>query len=66
MGLSGIFFGSLLAYTPIESTIGDKLDILFITPDSTETDSPDVELVYPFEDKSNHWPKHGRDIYIFP
>lgn len=53
IGLVGTFMGSLLAFTPLASFPEERLKYLATLIDSTETDSNDVDLIYPFDDKSN-------------
>ena len=53
LGLTGIFVGSLLAYTPINMPSVEDFDVLEAIPDSTEDDTGKIDLIYPFEDKSN-------------
>ena len=53
LGFIGIFVGSLLAYTPINNPLVEDFDALTVLPDSTEDDTGKIELIYPFEDKSN-------------
>lgn len=45
--------GSLLAYTPIDLDVEDDMAWAFPVLDSTEEDTGDIDLIYPFEDKSN-------------
>lgn len=45
--------GSLLAFNPIEPELSDSDLEIFSSLDSTETDSNDIDLIYPFEDESN-------------
>ena len=51
--LVGTFIGSLMAVNPIDlPENGSNFPLPFL-PDSTDEDSGDVELVFPFDDKSN-------------
>lgn len=51
--LVGTFLGSLLAYTPIEPELESDFTNFFALIDSTESDSNEVDLIYPFDDESN-------------
>ncbi|MBD98690.1 MAG: cell surface protein SprA, partial [Verrucomicrobia bacterium] len=42
-----------MAYTPINNPLVEDFDALTVLPDSTEDDTGKIELIYPFEDKSN-------------
>ncbi len=64
VSLVGTFFGSLLAFSPpsISSEEG-WLNMLFL--DSTETDSGDIELIYPFDDESyNGYDNNESPLYL--
>ena len=52
-GLVGTFFGSLLAFNPIVVPSNNLHSFLEEIPDSTEDDSSDIKLIFPFDDKSN-------------
>lgn len=53
MSLVGTFVGSLLAYTPAEPPEEGGFSVFAAPADSTDKDSNDVELIYPFDDESN-------------
>ena len=59
IGLTGIFVGSLLATTPIEPPFEGGFGVLNTPIDSTETDSNEVDLKYPFNDDSNEGVNDG-------
>jgi len=52
LGLIGIFFGTLLAEAPSELPILFNNQNIELFADSTEDDTAEIELVYPFEDNS--------------
>jgi len=65
VGLTAIFVSSLSGSSPIEDE--QPLTVSTLTPnppetliDSTETDSNDIELLFPFEDKSNEGVNENR------
>lgn len=61
IGLIGAFFGSLLAYTPIEPPISGGFGVFSVLADSTEDDS----LIYPFKDESNEgYDKERSPLYL--
>tara|TARA_R110002096_G_scaffold109056_12_gene238712 strand:+ start:36057 stop:43514 length:7458 start_codon:yes stop_codon:yes gene_type:complete len=53
VGLTTIFVSSLSGFSPIELPEKGSFGLLYAIPDSTEKDSNDIELIYPFQDKSN-------------
>jgi cell surface protein SprA len=53
MSLVGTFVGSLLAFTPIESSFNNDFKVSSIVVDSTDKDSNEIDLIYPFDDESN-------------
>lgn len=64
IGFTGTFIGSLLAFSPVNNPSSDRLlDQIFL--DSTETDTGDVKLIYPFEDKSfSGYDKNQSPLYL--
>lgn len=65
ISLVGTFIGSLLAFEPIEPELEDNFADYFNSMDSTESDSNDIDLIYPFEDKSNQgFGDGGSPLYL--
>ncbi len=57
--LVGTFIGSLLAVNPIDVPELENFNPFLISPDSTEDDSADVDLIFPFDDESNQGVNDG-------
>jgi len=65
MTLIGAFVSSLLASMPIEPPSQGGFGVLFAPVDSTETDSNNVKLLFPFDDKSNEgYEKDRSPLYM--
>lgn len=65
LALVGTFIGSLLAENPMEVFTEANINPFQISPDSTEDDSGDVDLIYPFDDKSNEGINENRSpLYL--
>lgn len=63
--MTGIFVGSLLAVTPIEPPFEGGFGVLYTPIDSTEKDSNEVDLKYPFDDDSNEGVSDGNSpLYL--